>query len=92
MGCCGQKRAEIKQTVAATSYNQTAPHNQQGPAAGGQAYRYPVVALRYLEHSPILVTGSATGRRYEFSERHPLQSVDVRDAQALLRTRFFRQV
>jgi len=38
-----------------------------------------------------LTHGSATGRPYEFSAAQPFQSVDVRDAVALLRTRFFVQ-
>jgi hypothetical protein len=50
------------------------------------------VTLRYSESSPILVRGPATGRRYEFSGTHPVQTVDPRDAAALLRTRFFRRV
>ena len=48
------------------------------------------VNLRYLERSPILVEGPATGRQYSFSAGNPLQSVDRRDAATLLRTRFFR--
>ncbi len=76
----------------ATNHNQIAPHNPPETAAIGQTYASPMVTLRYLEDSPILVTGSSTGRRYEFSGHHPMQSIDVRDAQALLRTRFFRQI
>ena len=48
------------------------------------------VTLRYLERSPILVQGPATGRQYNFSAGNPLQSVDRRDAATLVRTRFFR--
>lgn len=47
--------------------------------------------LRYLEQSPILVRGPATGRYYEFSEAQPDQHVDSRDAPQLLRTSFFRR-
>lgn len=52
---------------------------------------YAAVMLHYLERSPILVQGPVTGRPYEFSGARPDQSVDVRDAEALLRTRFFRK-
>ncbi|KAB2834153.1 MAG: hypothetical protein F9K48_06855 [Candidatus Brocadia sp.] len=52
---------------------------------------YAAVMLHYLERSPILVQGPVTGRPYEFSGSRPDQSVDVRDAEALLRTRFFRK-
>src|SRR5262245_44106415 len=51
----------------------------------------PSVQVRSLEKSRIFTHGSATGRPYEFSAAQPFQSVDVRDAVALLRTRFFVQ-
>jgi hypothetical protein len=49
------------------------------------------MTVRYVEKSPVLVRGPATGRQYEFSGAHPTQNVDSRDAEALLRTRFFRR-
>jgi len=49
------------------------------------------VALRYLQRSPIRVQGPVTGRHYDFSGSQPVQSVDSRDATALVRTRFFQQ-
>lgn len=49
------------------------------------------VSLRYLERSPILVRGPITGRHYQFSAAQPVQPVDSRDADALVRTRFFRR-
>jgi hypothetical protein len=49
------------------------------------------VALRYLENAPIFARGPVTGRQYRFSFGQWVQSVDVRDAPALLRTGFFRQ-
>lgn len=58
---------------------------------GTTGFAYSSVNLRYLERSPILVLGPATGRRYEFSGAKPVQSVDTRDLEALLRTRFFRR-
>jgi hypothetical protein len=48
------------------------------------------VALRYLERSPVLVRGPATGRQYAFSGERPVRPVDKRDAATLSRTRFFR--
>lgn len=47
--------------------------------------------LKYLESSPIQVRGPSTGRLYVFSGAQPLQSVDWRDVEALLRTRFFQK-
>lgn len=45
--------------------------------------------VRYLEKSPIRVRGPATGRDYDFSAANRIRLVDPRDAEALLRTRFF---
>ena len=56
------------------------------PYAPGRSER----KLRYTERSGVRVRGNATGRFYEFSGEHPVQSVDSRDAPALLATRFFR--
>jgi hypothetical protein len=48
--------------------------------------------LQYQEKSPIAVHGSVTGRSYRFSGADPVQAVDAGDAEALLRTGFFRRV
>lgn len=50
-----------------------------------------MVTLRYVERAPIQMRGPVTGLQYEFSISHPIQTVDPRDAAALLRTRLFRQ-
>lgn len=50
---------------------------------------WPSVGLRYLEKSPIRVRGPATGKEYDFSAANPVRAVDRRDAESLLRTRFF---
>jgi hypothetical protein len=47
------------------------------------------VRVRYSERSAIRVRGNVTGRIYEFSAAAPSQAVDVRDARALLASRFF---
>ena len=99
MGCCGQKRAALSSTPSPTitpAVTQPAPSSRQFPSTGQQTYEwtglaYSSVTLRYLESSPILVRGPATGRQYEFSGSQPVQSVDARDVEALLQTRFFRR-
>jgi hypothetical protein len=60
------------------------------PAATAFQRDYATVNLRYTESSPIRVCGPVTGRDYEFSGANPVQSVDARDADLLLRARFFR--
>ena len=47
--------------------------------------------VRYVDFPAIVVRGPATGRQYTFSMAEPRQSVDARDAEALLRTRFFQR-
>lgn len=101
MGCCGQKRETLRSTLTQKTMppgTQPGSESSPPPAVGRQAQGRPVIAtsssaviLHYLERSHILVRGPATGRQYEFSGSYPHQSVDVRDAEALLRTRFFRK-
>ncbi len=70
----------------------SAPARDPGPARDPepQAPR-DAMSLRYLETAPILVHGPVSGRPYRFSDAAPVQRVDLRDAEALLRTRFFRR-
>lgn len=100
MGCCGQKRANLKSlSLQATAAVANAPVTNRPVAArptvarpaASYALSYSAINLHYLESSPILAIGMITGRQYEFSGAHPDQSVDARDAEALLRTRFFRR-
>lgn len=70
--------------------------NPTPPSRVAQAAGTPVsfgmsLMLCYLERSPITVRGAVTGRQYAFSMGTPVQSVDVRDAEVLLRTAFFRR-
>ncbi len=99
MGCCGQKRADLKSAPSPTTtpaVTPPLPSSRQLPSTGLQTQGWTVpayssVTLQYLENSPIVVRGPVTGRQYEFSGARPVQSVDARDAEALLRTRFFRR-
>ena len=102
MGCCGQKRANFRASssqaeVATPPLTQRAVNEQiaarQAVAVRAASYlsNYPLVSLHYLESSPIRVKGTVTNRFYEFSGTNPDQSVDARDAEALLHTRFFRR-
>jgi len=47
------------------------------------------VILRYRERARVMVRGPVTGQSYEFSAVQPTQSVDTRDAEVLLLTRYF---
>jgi hypothetical protein len=59
-------------------------------AAEASASTAGVVELRYLDRVPISVTGPRSRRIYHFSFSAPVQAVDMRDAHALLATRYFR--
>ena len=100
MSCCGQKRADLKSGSTQATMLATTPLVTNTPLDGGEAGArtiasapsgYYAVTLHYLEDSPILVTGTVTGRQYAFSGAQPDQSVDTRDAKPLLRTPFFRR-
>ena len=122
--CCGQKRAALRSSSAATTRGPSPGVPRSMPPQGfrPQSYQPPQVQtvsrptsnlvarlsppparvaspsspngsviVRYVEHSPIRVQGSQTGRMYEFSGQQPIQAVDMRDAASLLATRFFRR-
>jgi hypothetical protein len=100
LGCCGQKRADFKNTFSRVMTPIATPPVANRPIAAGPTVTrtaanyssgYSALSLHYLESSPILVRGTVTGRQYEFSGAHPDQFVDARDAEALLHTRFFRR-
>jgi hypothetical protein len=47
--------------------------------------------LFYYGYAPVSVRGPVTGHLYQFSQLHPVQTVDARDADSILKTRLFRQ-
>ncbi|MER2554322.1 MAG: hypothetical protein ABTQ28_13775 [Thauera sp.] len=47
------------------------------------------MAVRYLERAEVVVRGQYSGRTYRFSAASPVLLVEVRDADALLRSRLF---
>jgi len=80
MSCCGQKREELRAAYATP------------PAPQPSVPIYGAVLLQYLERSPVLVQGSATGRLYSFSGANPIQAVASSDATALEHSRSFQRV
>lgn len=98
MGCCGQKRADLKGASVPTTAPAVTQPARKEPLAGYDQ-QTPVrtepvpyaVMVRYLESSPILVRGPVTGRSYRFSKDQSVQPIDPRDAEVLVRTRFFRR-
>lgn len=88
-----QGRIELGRTVTApraySALVNAATQAQISPS--GTALEGSFVAISYLEKAPVRVRGLATERAYEFSASNPVCKVDVRDASALLNTRFFRR-
>ena len=97
IGCCGEKRAAFRSPLTSPPSppvqrtTPTPPPPGLQPGYPGSQPRTNVVAVRYLETSPISVRGMPSGSQYQFSGAHPLQAVNVRDAEILVRTRFFRR-
>lgn len=79
MSCCGKKREQIAHARSFAIQPRPAPQSM-GPA------RTTVV---FKGVDSYLVTGPVSGTVYRFSSRAPEQSIDARDAAALIRTRLF---
>ena len=114
MGCCGQKRDELRERSAVPAprmKNPRKPASQATSIPTTTASRAPsrpdshapaqpptasapgnTVRLAYLERSPIRVRGPSTGSEYRFSAAQQVQHVALADAEALLRTHYFRRV
>ena len=45
--------------------------------------------LRYVERQGVVVRGPASGVEYRFTAENPVQSVEVRDVDSLLRSGLF---
>jgi hypothetical protein len=102
--CCGSRRSAWRNASAASASTSTSPSVRQGaservgiPAAGPNPAAttapgpFPSVALHYIESAALRVRGPVTGRLYDFSESHPVQAVDIRDAAVFLRNNSFRR-
>jgi hypothetical protein len=95
--CCGKSRAAFAGMAAPPPPPVKQDRSNAGVRArSGQALSPAPsatgsVSVRYVEQPAITVRGPATGRLYTFSGTNPFQSVDARDASALLNTRFFRR-
>jgi hypothetical protein len=79
MSCCGKKREamQLRRTVSVTPRPASPPTRPRTP-------------LVFHGIGSYLVTGPHSREVYRFSSRQPEQSVDARDAEALLRTGLFQ--
>jgi len=95
MGCCGKARANLGVSRAAMARTMPPASGAGGTTAVTMRPRAlaagdGALGLRYVGQSDIVVRGPLTGKSYAFSQRDPVSSVDRRDAEILLRTRYFR--
>jgi hypothetical protein len=81
MSCCGQKRNQLRQSRS--FFVQTAP------APPTPAQRVPLV---FTGSGAYLVTGPYSATVYQFFQGAQPQWVDARDAEVLLKTRFFQRL
>jgi hypothetical protein len=81
MSCCGQKREQYRQQRTFVVAPVPAP-------PGPTQKRTPVV---FLGTGAYLVTGPHSGVVYRFSQGEPAKWIDARDAEVLLKTRFFQR-
>jgi hypothetical protein len=94
MACCGDRRRSLSQPpksptpasapVVRTQSVASRPPAVQQPQIQMQAAAAPML-LRYAGNAKLVIPGPVTGKRYLFSGRESIQSVDARDALALLR-------
>lgn len=92
MTCCGQGRAALRASQAASPK----PPGARAAATGnGHAFvaAPPKAAalVRYLGAAPIVVRGAVTGHAYQFASGRAVQSVDARDVAGLLKKGIFRR-
>lgn len=76
MACCGQQRAVFVQGKSTGA--------QTVPESGAS------VNIRFKQATAVLVRGPVTGRHYQFDGSRNTQRVDVRDANALIKTGYFQ--
>ena len=81
MSCCGQGRAALRKFQGAA---------EQAPVVVDKSMTR--VLLRYQARTPIAVRGVYTGQVYTFDAERTQQHVELRDAAALLRSRYFVRI
>jgi hypothetical protein len=95
--CCGKRRNELKANQAAklppskTFQAVRELRKERGLFSSASHSDGATVSVRYTESQSVVVRGPVTGLRYAFSSADPVQTVDQRDAAALLQARFFRR-
>ena len=86
MSCCGQNRAQLRQTSGAFVREGTGGH------PSGDRFPLGRTHFEYLGVTAITVVGSSTGRLYRFGSPSVAVAVDARDRGSLARVAMLREV
>jgi hypothetical protein len=102
MSCCGQKRQRVAEPTHRAEHSESyhaakASIVPAGSILASKAISSPTdrslsVTLRYRSRSTVIVLGSTTGRRYQFSGGGWMQAVDRRDAEVLVASGLFERI
>ncbi len=89
MGCCGEKRAELRANATASWIH---PETRVGPLRTHEPEPHAAtgVAVEYRGVQPVLLRGPASGRVYTFSAARRVRKLAARDAVRLVRNPLFR--
>jgi hypothetical protein len=91
MGCCGQSRADYAPAFAPPPARAAQPAGEAAAPGVAAADAPGTVRLRFTRETGVRVRGPVSGLAYAFSGDAPVQPVDARDADNLLRTGYFRR-
>lgn len=102
MACCGERRRSLFQPTTRPSpapapapvVRVQDPATRQPATQQPQRQTHTAVApmlLRYSAKASVVFSGPVTGKRYAFSGRGSMQSVDARDAVQMLRLSEFEK-
>jgi hypothetical protein len=86
MSCCGQRRAQQRNTASAFAHEHKAPRASAGRLPVGAAY------FEYNGATAITVVGGVTRRQYRFAAPGVPVEVDARDRPSLARVPLLREV
>jgi hypothetical protein len=91
MGCCGDKRAQLRASRPTPPRLAAAPHTPPPVAAPAPEPERPDVTVEHVGRTSVRVRGPASGRLYTFTPARRVQPVDAADVPILLRSRMFRE-
>ena len=87
MGCCGQRRQQLRRGVPATrSREESVDLSSELEAV------YPSVYFQFLGREAVTLVGPISGKRYRFAQYGAVVAVDPRDRRSLEAVRYLTAV